>query len=85
MIRDEYINILDIVLCLLLFLHSDITKHLASTNLECLQQQTTDKILYFDTSCRIDAERMLVFSVWAGFAGWRLEGAKLLIPHSLLI
>ena len=40
MIRDEYINILDIVLCLLLFLHSDITKHLASTNLECLQQQT---------------------------------------------
>ena len=43
MIRDEYINILDIVLCLLLFLHSDITKHLASTNLECLQQQTTDK------------------------------------------
>ena len=39
MIRDEYINILDIVLCLLLFLHSDITKHLASTNLECLQQQ----------------------------------------------
>ena len=44
MIRDEYINILDIVLCLLLFLHSDITKHLASTNLECLQQQTTDII-----------------------------------------
>ena len=44
MIRDEYINILDIVLCLLLFLHSDITKHLASTNLECLQQQTTDTI-----------------------------------------
>ena len=42
MIRDEYINILDIVLCLLLFLHSDITKHLASTNLECLQHQTID-------------------------------------------
>ena len=45
MIRDEYINILDIVLCLLLFLHSDITKHLASTNLECLQQQTQQSLL----------------------------------------
>ena len=49
MIRDEYINILDIVLCLLLFLHSDITKHLASTNLECLQQQTQQiKDHYFE-------------------------------------
>ena len=73
MIRDEYINILDIVLCLLLFLHSDITKHLASTNLECLQHQTIDNRSLLWKTILIPAEElvqgwmqmMLVFLVFS--------------------
>ena len=65
MIRDEYINIPDIVLCLLLFLHSDITKHLASTNLECLQHQTIDKRSLFWKLSSYQLQMMLVFLVFS--------------------